>query len=215
MSRQILRSDIDQMEKRYRANLINSLTGFKAINLIGTVNAQGQTNLAIFNSTVHLGANPPLMGFIQRPVSVRRDTHANILQTKHFTINHLHKGIMEQAHQSAARYDADVSEFEATGLTPYFSDTLPAPYVAESHIRIGLQFRQAIPIPLNNTILMIGEIIEILLPETLLSKDGYLDLEAAGSLTGSGLDGYHQPQKLERLSYAKPDQSISRIPFLQ
>ena len=47
------------MEDRKRIALINSLSGFKSLNLIGTINNQGQTNLAIFNSVVHIGANPP------------------------------------------------------------------------------------------------------------------------------------------------------------
>ena len=40
-------SDIESWERFYRANFINSLTGFKSINLIGTVNELGQTNLGI------------------------------------------------------------------------------------------------------------------------------------------------------------------------
>ncbi|RYY06600.1 MAG: flavin oxidoreductase, partial [Sphingobacteriaceae bacterium] len=33
----------------------------------------------------------------------------------------------------------------------------------------------------------------------------FVDLEAAGSVTTSGLDCYHTTKKLARLSYAKPD----------
>lgn len=50
---------IGTLEDRKRIALINSLSGFKSLNLIGTINNQGQTNLAIFNSVVHIGANPP------------------------------------------------------------------------------------------------------------------------------------------------------------
>lgn len=50
---------IGNLEDRKRVSLINSLSEFKSLNLIGTINNQGQTNLAIFNSVVHIGANPP------------------------------------------------------------------------------------------------------------------------------------------------------------
>ena len=49
--------DIDKLERYYRANLINSVTGYKPANLIGTINDEGITNVAIFSSVVHLGSN--------------------------------------------------------------------------------------------------------------------------------------------------------------
>ena len=215
MQKIFLRKDIDQLDKSFRTHLINSLGGFKSVNLIGTVNEQGQYNLAVFNSIVHIGANPPLMGFILRPTSVRRDTYNNILQTRCFTLNHLTESIYRQAHQTAARYEAGQSEFDACGLQPLASDLLPAPYVAQSRVRIGLAFREAIPIPLNGTHLIIGEILEIQLPAHCLSADGYLDLQAAGSLTVAGLDAYHGTRKIDRLSYAKPGLPLQSIPFQQ
>ena len=48
------RKDIDQMEKIFRLNLINSCTGYKSANLIGTQSADGKTNLAVFSSITHL-----------------------------------------------------------------------------------------------------------------------------------------------------------------
>ncbi len=38
--------------------------------------------------------------------------------------------------------------------------------------------------------------------------DGYLDLERIDLVTISGLDSYHVTQRLDRLSYAKPDESL-------
>jgi len=70
---------------------------------------------------------------------------------------------------------------------------------------------EKIPIPVNGTLLMIGKVEEIFFPKTALAEDGYLDIAAAGSITSSGLDAYHQTQKLARLSYAKPDKRIKMI----
>ena len=53
-------SDIKAMDPRRRAAFMNSVSGFKSANLVGTVNAKGQTNLAIMSSAVHLGSSPPL-----------------------------------------------------------------------------------------------------------------------------------------------------------
>ena len=85
MKTQITNTELMKMEQRERAHLINSVGGFKSVCLIGTVDEAGQTNLAIFNSIVHIGANPPLISFIMRPDSVERHTLANILSCLLYT----------------------------------------------------------------------------------------------------------------------------------
>lgn len=207
----LLKTDFANMERRSRTNLINSLSGFKSVNLCGTISQDGITNLSIISSVVHIGADPALMGFIMRPITARRDTYNNIIETGYYTFNHLNAAIYKKAHQTSARYPVDTSEFEAAKLIEIYSKTIPAPYVKESHIRIGLRFVEKIPIPLNDTILMIGQIEEVFFPEKAFSEDGYLDIEKAGTLAVSGLDSYHTTQQLARLSYAKADKPIREV----
>jgi flavin reductase (DIM6/NTAB) family NADH-FMN oxidoreductase RutF len=204
MKTKITNTELMQMEQRERAHLINSVGGFKSVCLIGTVDDAGQTNLAIFNSIVHIGANPPLISFIMRPDSVERHTLANILSVGYYTINHLNEGIYKQAHQTSARYPKEVSEFDSTGLTPEFKNDFKAPFVAESQIQLGIEFKERINLTINNTIMIIGEIKEIYFPADCLLEDGYLDIEKAGTVACTGLDSYHLTQRLERLPYAKP-----------
>lgn len=198
-------TDIDMaaMERFYRSNLINSLSGFKSVNLVGTIHPQGMTNLAVFSQVFHLGAKPVLMGMIVRPDSVPRHTLANLLETGSFTLNHLRADFYRQAHQTSANYAG--SEFEACGFTPWFSEKIAAPYVREASVKIGLVFRERIDLAINGTVLIIGEVVEVRVPADCLLPDGYLDIEKAGTLTSSGLDGYHTTTRLSRLTYAKPD----------
>jgi len=193
------------MESRNRAAFINSLHGFKTASLIGTIDTKGKTNLAIFNSVFHLGANPALVGFISRPDSAERHTLDNILETEFFTINHVNKDTYVRAHQTSARYPKDVSEFEATGLTEEYTDLIKAPYVKESHIKYGLSFAEKHELKINDTILIIGKIEEIMIPEDCLLSHGGIDIEKAKTVAISGLDGYHSTKLLSRLSYAKTD----------
>jgi flavin reductase (DIM6/NTAB) family NADH-FMN oxidoreductase RutF len=201
----IIKEDILKFEKLYRATFINSISGFKSASLIGTMSSKGKTNLAIFNSVIHVGANPPLMGFLMRPVSVERHTYNNIKETGYFTINHINKEIFKQAHQTSASYEKKISEFDACGLTPEYTKTIKAPYVKESKIKIGLKFVEEQEIKFNGTIFIVGEIIEIILPDDLIAKDGFVDIEKAGTIAISGLDSYHETKKISRLSYAKPE----------
>ena len=204
MNTSLSNAQIMDMEQRKRAQLINSISGFRSVALIGTIDTQGQTNLAIFSSIVHIGSNPPLLGFIMRPDSVERHTLSNIMEMGHYTINHIHQNMYEQAHQTSARYPKTVSEFDATQLTPLFKDGFVAPFVNESHIQIGMEFKERITISINQTSMIIGEIKWIHYPDHCLSEDGFLDIEKAGSITSTGQDSYHTTQLLQRLEYAKP-----------
>jgi len=205
--------DFPTLEKRYRTMLINSLSGFKSVNLVGTTSKEGIHNLSVVSSIVHLGANPALMGFVMRPITVTRDTYLNIMETGFYTLNHLTSEIYQQAHQASARYPADTSEFDAVGLTSDFKDEFKAPYVKESTIQIGLTFKEKIDIQLNGTVFIIGEIREIYVPEDCIHSDGYLDIQKAGTIACSGLDAYHTGNKLKRLSYAKTDRPIKAMDF--
>ena len=195
---------LGNMTARYRAQLINSLSGFKSANLIGTVNAQNKNNLAIFSSIVHLGASPALVGFITRPNSVSRHTLDNIIHTKKFTINQVNSCFWQAAHQTSARYSADECEFQETGLSPYYVDGINAPFVKESRLKYALTLRDIIPIELNGTQMVIGEETDIFCDEEAIKEDGYIDIESLNTVAISGLDSYHTSQRLSRLSYAKP-----------
>ncbi|EKT4551833.1 flavin reductase [Flavobacterium psychrophilum] len=209
MQKHISSTEIMNMEKQERVHFINSLGGFKSVSLIGTTNNDRQTNLAVFSSIFHIGANPTLIAVVFRPSPPDRDTLKNILETGFYTINHINEKIYKQAHQTSARYDANISEFDATGLQPEYKNNFKAPFVKESNIQLGVEFREKIALTINNTIMIIGEIKDVYFPENCLLKDGFLDLEKANTITCSGLDSYHKTIRLNRLSYAKPDKEIT------
>jgi len=203
MTKIFSQDDLLNLEKRFRTNFVNSLSGFKSANLIGTANAEGVTNLAIFSSAVHIGANPPLIGIISRPHSTPRHTLENILATQQFTINHVNTSIFKQAHQTSARY-LNQSEFDATGLTTEYLQGFQSPFVKEANIKIGLSLADIVDIKINNTKLIIGRIEWVSLPENIIETDGKLNIEMAETVAISGLDTYHETKQMERLAYAKP-----------
>lgn len=211
MRTQINYDELMLMEPEKRAQLINSLGGFKSVCLIGTSDGLGNSNLAIFSSLIHIGANPPLVGFISRPCSVERHTLSNILETGFYTINHLNESIYKQAHQTAARYFKNKSEFKEVHLTPEYKNNFKAPFVKESNIQVGVQFKEHIDLTINNTVLVIGKIVQLYFPVNCIAEDGYLDIEKAGTISCSGLDSYHTTRRLERLSYAKTDIPLNTI----
>lgn len=199
----IQQSDIVSYEQRYRTAFINSLAGFRQAVLVGTRSSTGQDNLAIFNSLIHLGANPALFALVSRPDTVPRDTLQNILDTKVYTLNYVTSKHMVAAHQTSARYANDVSEFDAVGFTAETVAGIHAPFVAEAVVKMSMQLEDTIPIALNGTILIIGSIQRIDIDDALLGDDGFVDLSAADVLVSQGLDAYFETRALGRLAYAK------------
>ena len=192
------------MPDRHRARFVNSLSGFKSANLIGTQDNKGQSNLAIFSSVVHLGASPALIGFVMRPDNNARHTLDNIIHTGHYTINQVSTDFYRGAHQSSARYLKEQSEFLYSGLSTHYIDHVNAPFVNESRLKYAVKLKEILPVSLNNTQFIIGEITDIICDDKAIQDDGYIDIEALETVTVSGLDSYHKSERLTRLSYAKP-----------
>lgn len=200
----INKKEIEQLEQHYRRAFINSLAGFRQVVLVGTKSLDGNTNLAIFNSLIHLGANPALFGLISRPDSVQRDTLQNILDTKEYTLNYIQAAQYKKAHQTSARYDKGISEFEKVGFVPSYYSGCHAPFVEEAIVKIAMRFEDSIPIPLNGTALIIGSIMQVDINDGMVDGDGFVNLSASEVLISQGLDAYFVSREIGRLPYAKP-----------
>lgn len=200
----LTKSEIDQLEHIQKINLINSISGIKPANLIGTQSKGGQTNLAVISSVVHLGSNPPLFGYILRPTGeVPRHSYENILATEHYTINHIHQDFIEQAHYTSAKFDREISEFEACKIPHQYIDDFPAPFVKGSLIKFGLKLVDTISIPVNGTLMVIGEVQILEIDDRCITPEGYIDLSAISGVGISGLNSYYSLNKLEDFPYAR------------
>lgn len=198
------KKDLEGLDQRYRNYMVNSLSGYKSANLIGTQNKEGQNNLAVFNSVIHLGSSPALLGFILRPTTVPRHTFANMQSIGFFTVNHIHKEIISQAHHSSAKYPEGVSEFEQTELTPEYKEGQKVPYVSGAPVQILCRYVNNYLIEENQTRLVIGEIEEVYIQSNMLHEDGWLQLDKGNVVAINGLEGYAETKLLDRFPYARP-----------
>lgn len=203
---------LSEMNRIDRLNLINSLSGIKPANLIGTVNENGTENLAIFSSVVHLGSNPALFGFILRPRGeVRRHTHENILSTEVYTINFVHTSFVKQAHFTSIKAKSNESEFALSGLTPEYIEPFRAPFVQESTVKLGMKLVEEIPIKSNGTSLIIGQVEHILIPEPVVLNGGQIDLGALEIAGISGLNTYYSLTKIAHLPYVRDEYNLTDL----
>ncbi|MEM9077928.1 MAG: flavin reductase [Bacteroidota bacterium] len=198
------KANIFSLPSRERANLINTISGYKSASLIATKSSDGITNVAIFNSVIHLGSTPALLGFILRPLTVERHTYTNIKDSSTYSINAVTEKFYKKAHATAAKYGKEESEFEKIGLNEAYHNNFSAPFVKESPIQIGCSYVNEYKIQENGCVLMVGAIEHIYIDESILLPDHWGKLDEANLVSIVGLDGYAKPEIIDRLSYAKP-----------
>ena len=200
---------IKNFSKLYRLNMINSITGYKSANMIGSRSNSGIENLAIFSSITHLGSNPPLLSFILRPNTVPRHTYKNLKENEVFTVNHVAFNQLEDAHHTSAKYDEGISEFDQTGLTPLYKNNFNAPFVKDSPVQLGCRYRNEYYIKENGCVFIVASIEHIFIKKELLKDDGWVNLEDGSVMTINGLDGYALPKLQKRLEYARPNKILN------
>jgi flavin reductase (DIM6/NTAB) family NADH-FMN oxidoreductase RutF len=203
--------EIAGWDRFYRANFINSLSGFKPVSLISTKSKEGINNLAIFSNIVHIGADPALVGFINRPIDAAPHTIQHIEQTGYYTINHIHPSFVAAAHQTSAKYDVGISEFEKVGLHAEYKVDFYAPFVMESKVQYALELAEIIPIKRNNTFLVIGELQHVFVDQEIIANDGLINLSKVDSMVSLGIDAYCLTSSVARFQYAKPDKDLGII----
>jgi len=196
--------DIKKLEKTKRLKLINSITGVKPANLIGTKNKSGISNLAIFSSVVHLGSKPPLLAFVTRTSKdVNRNTLNNILETKYYTINQIQKEFVKNAHYTSAKFNENISEFEMCKIEEENIDDFFAPFVKKSNLKIGMELKEMIPIKSNDSTLVVGQVMKIIIDKSFLKNDFMFDLEKSGSIAIGGLNEYFTIKNLDHFPYVR------------
>lgn len=201
--RHISLSEILAAPPLWRRHLINSISGYKSANLIGTISPSGIANLSLISSVVHLGASPPLQGFVMRPLSVERQTYEYIKEVGQYTINHVHLDFIDKAHYASAKFEKTESEFAHCKLTPEFKEDCRAPFVGESLVKMAMKYEDEYLIKQNNTIMIVGSIQAIYLDERCMQEDGNLDLSKVNDVAVSGLETYYKVQKEKHFSFAR------------
>lgn len=203
--------DLQSLDRIKRLNLVNSISGPRPAALIGTKSKTGISNLAIFNSITHIGSNPPLVGFILRPdEEVRRHTMENIEAQGFYTINYLPDNKTRDGHYTSAKFESDQSEFEKCNFREEFIENFNAPFVSEAPLKLGMKYVQSIPIEINGTRLVIGQVEHLSVPDEAVDKEGHIDMATLNIASVSGLNTYYSLKKIEVYPYARPGEIHSK-----
>ena len=183
-------SQISNLDRTFKINLINSITGLKPANLIGTTDKNIE-NVAIFSSVLHLGSSPALIGFMIRPQYKRKtDTYLNLLENPYFTINSIEREYIDKAHKSSGKYSKDISEFDELNIEKVYIDNYKAPFVKDSLIKIGLHKVEEIKL-LNRCRLIVGKVELVVINNNILESDGNIDFSKSTTTCISGCQKYY------------------------
>jgi len=153
---------------------------------------------------IHLGSNPPTLGFVLRPTTVPRNTHKNIKDIGYFTINHIYEDIIDDAHHTSAKYPEEISEFDVTSLEEVFKGDFKAPFVKGSPVQMSMKFIEEIYVPSNDVMLIVAQIEELYINDELLQNDGLINLSIGKIAAINGLDTYTIPAFKKQLTYQRP-----------
>ena len=72
----------------------------------------------------------------------------------------------------------------------------------EAEIKIEMKLKQILNIEINSTIIIIGQIVKVHIPEARLAEDGLVKPDDL--LLSGGLDAYYSSEFITQLPYAKP-----------
>ena len=117
----------------------------RPIGWIGTVDAEGNNNLAPYSFFNMVAAVPPT--FVFSPGNGgRKDTLDNVRSVPEFTINIVTDEVVEAMNASAESMEADRSEFDLDGITATPSVRIRPPRVAECRATIECVVDQIVPV---------------------------------------------------------------------
>ena len=194
---------------RHFAAWFSQLEGMRSPVAVGTRGADGVANLAVFNSMTHIGSRPPYLALVFRPLTVERHTYDNLKTSGVYTINHLPARHLDALHRTSAKYERGVSEFEACGLSEEMSDA-GAPYVAEGTVGMQLRFEEEYFVRANDSVVVIGRVEELRLPEEARFKEGRVLWDELEGLVVSGLYNYYRVGHARTKAYAQPDSAAAQ-----
>ncbi|GHH39338.1 flavin reductase family protein [Lentzea cavernae] len=182
--------------------LLTSVVVPRPIAWISTRSAAGVDNLAPHSFFTVSCVEPPMVQFTS--VSVK-DSLRNVRETGEFVVNFASAHLFEHINATATDFPADVSEFEAVGLTPEQSAAVTPFRVAESPVAIECTLEHELP--LGDSTVVIGRVRHIAVDEDVFVVDE----------RGNRLPDIHRLRPLARLgrnewSEIGEVRTITRIP---
>ncbi|WP_432542513.1 flavin reductase family protein [Kineococcus sp. SYSU DK002] len=186
---------------------LNSIVAPRPIGWVSTVAADGTRNLAPYSFFNLFNYRPPVVGFSS---TGRKDSVRNAEATGEFVWNLATRSLAAPMNETSAPVGPEVDEFALAGLTPEPSTLVRPPRVAQSPVAFecrvtGVQELTDVKGRGVGAWLVLGEVVQVHLEESLV-VDGVFDTLAADPLLrGGGPADYFTISEEQRLRMARPE----------
>ena len=191
-----------ELDKRATHFLMTSGIVPRPIAWVGTLDLDGNKNLAPFSYYMGVSASPPRIAFsvARGRKGALKDTACNVLSNRVFSVSLVSRPLAAAMAKTAKPLAPDIDEFAVAGLSAADCTEIAAPFVADSPFVMECVVEQALD--LDSTHLVIGRVVRFHMADEAW-KDGKLDIErieAVGRLgVESGGAGQYVPVELARV----------------
>lgn len=181
--------DFDKLTPKERYKLLIGTVIPRPIALITTVDADGNPNAGSFSFFNILTHDPAIMavGIEHKPDGTPKDTAANILATREFTVHISDHSLVDQMEICSIKFPADVDELAIAGLDTAPGEAVRCPRILAAPAAFECHLVQTVPVSPARTIVL-GEVKRMFVRETLVDPETlYIDqigIDAVGRLGG-------------------------------
>lgn len=172
-----------------RYKLLTGLIIPRPIGWVGTIAADGTRNLAPYSYFNAVAATPPTVVFSTgRPQGKVKDTLANVIATREFTLSIVDERLTDKMHASSESYPPDIDEFDEVELTAAVGDLVEAPYVAEAYAALECRVNRIVDLgdPVTASVVF-GDVLRIHVADQVLdgTRIDHRQLRAVGRIAGT------------------------------
>tara|TARA_Y100000591_G_C21672676_1_gene613777 strand:+ start:78 stop:932 length:855 start_codon:yes stop_codon:yes gene_type:complete len=180
----------------------------RPIALVGSIDKNGNSNLAPYSFFNAFGANPPIVGFspaLSGRTGLPKDTLLNIRDTKEFTISIINSHMVEQISLSSCEFDKGIDEFVKTGLKKYKSKMIKPFGVSDSYFIMECKLYDIIELGGKKASgnLILGEVINFHVSEEVIEDDNQINPYKFDAIARNG-GGWYTDSKKGLFEVKKP-----------
>ncbi|WP_228028458.1 flavin reductase family protein [Donghicola mangrovi] len=181
--------DFADLTPKERYKLLIGTVIPRPIALITTMAEDGTPNAGSFSFFNILTHDPAIMavGIEHKPDGDPKDTAANILATKEFTVHISDQALVDQMEICSIKFPPDVDELEVAGLDTAPGETVRCPRIVAAPAAFECYLKQTVEVSPVRTIVL-GQVKRMFVRETLVDPETlYVDqigIDAVGRLGG-------------------------------
>jgi flavin reductase (DIM6/NTAB) family NADH-FMN oxidoreductase RutF len=143
--------------------------------MVTSAGSEGKPNIITLAWAGTINSDPPMLS-----VSIRKNRYSYdlIKERGEFAVNLVTEKIVKAADFCGVKSGREIDKFKETGLTPEKASVINVPIIKESPVSIECVLKSITELGSHD--MFIGEVVSVNVEESLLDKNGKLQLEKAG-----------------------------------